>query len=208
MCVFRYMMSSVKDRFEQAEIFDDMRRLFSLSGTKKAGLDDEAALRAAYAAHSGELFGFARNHLRDVGLAEEAVQETFLRAWRAADRYDPDSGSLRTWLFSICRNVVIDMSRRRKVRPLQATESEQEREIVLDDDEFDKSLTAFQLEDALRHLSDDHRYVLVETYYKARPIAEVASELGVPDGTVRSRQFYALRALRLAMEEMGWTDDD
>jgi RNA polymerase sigma-70 factor (ECF subfamily) len=201
------MMSSVLDRITGSEGTEDMRRLFSLAGEKQKGLDDEAALRAAYSAHSGELFGFARNHLHDVGLAEEAVQETFLRAWRAAEKYDPSVGSLRTWLFSICRNVVIDLARRRSVRPFNASAAEQEREIALDDDAFETSLTTFQLEEALRRLSDDHRYVLVETYYKARPVAEVAAELGVPDGTVRSRQFYALRALRLAMEEMGWSDD-
>jgi RNA polymerase sigma-70 factor, ECF subfamily len=103
--------------------------------------------------------------------------------------------------------LLIDLARKRKVRPLQATESEQQREIAIDGDAFDQSLTTFQLEEALRGLSDDHKYVLIETYYKSRPAAEVAAEMGVPEGTVRSRQFYALRALRLAMEEMGWMDD-
>jgi RNA polymerase sigma-70 factor (ECF subfamily) len=130
-----------------------------------------------------------------------------LRAWKSADKYDASAGSLRTWLFAICRNVVIDLARRRSVRPMSATAEQQEREIALDDDAFETSMTTFQLEEALRRLSEDHRYVLIETYYKARPVGEVAAELGVPDGTVRSRQFYALRALRLAMEEMGWTDD-
>lgn len=184
-----------------------MRRLFGLASAPSPRLDDETVLRAAYSAHADELFGFARNHLHDNGLAEEAVQETFLRAWRAADRFDESAGSLRTWLFSICRNVVIDLARRRKVRPLQATESEQQREIVLNDDVFEHSLTTFQLEEALRRLTEEHRYVLIETYYKSRPASEVAVELSLPEGTVRSRQFYALRALRLAMEEMGWTDD-
>lgn len=172
-----------------------------------AGLDDERALRAAYDAHSGEIFRFCRGQLRDAGLAEEAVQETFLRAWKAADRYDASVASLRTWLFSICRNVVIDLVRKRNVRPVQASASQQERDIVFDVDEFDRSLTTFQLEEAFRRLSDDHRYVLMETYYKGRPAVEVATELGLPEGTVRSRQYYALRALRLAMEEMGWTND-
>ena len=74
-------------------------------------------MREAYAAHAGELYGFALRSLGDSGLAEEAVQETFLRAWRAGDRYDPQIGSLRTWLFAILRNVVIDLGRARAVRP-------------------------------------------------------------------------------------------
>src|SRR6266513_1174022 len=80
-------------------------------------LSDEREVRAAYAAHSGELYGFAVRSLGDRGLAEEAVQETFLRAWRAGDRYDPQISPLRTWLFAIMRNVVIDLSRARAARP-------------------------------------------------------------------------------------------
>lgn len=184
-----------------------MRRLFGLASAPSPRLDGEAAMRTAYSQHADELFGFARNHLHDSGLAEDAVQETFLRAWRAADRYDESLGSLRTWLFSICRNVIIDLARKRAVRPVQASESAQQKDVVLDDDMYEKSLQGMQMEEALRRLSEDHRYVLIETYYKARPAAEVAVELGLPEGTVRSRQFYALKALRLAMEEMGWTDD-
>ena len=71
-------------------------------------------------------------------------------------------------------------------------------------DPFDRALVAWQVEEALRKLGEDHRRVLVETYYRARPYAEVAAELGIPEGTVKSRVYYALRALRLTLEEMGW----
>src|SRR5262245_64859218 len=80
-------------------------------------LTDERDVREAYAAHAAELFGFAVRSLGDAGLAEEAVQETFLRAWRAGERFDPQIGSLRTWLFAILRNVVIDLGRARAARP-------------------------------------------------------------------------------------------
>src|SRR5215813_15449960 len=80
-------------------------------------LGGERDVREAYAAHAGELYGFALRSLDDSGLAEEAVQETFLRAWRAGERFDPQIGSLRTWLFAILRNVVIDLGRARSVRP-------------------------------------------------------------------------------------------
>jgi RNA polymerase sigma-70 factor, ECF subfamily len=185
-----------------------MRRLFGLVTTPSTHLNDETALRAAYDAHADELFGFAQNQLRDRGLAEEAVQETFLRAWRSADRYEPEKGSLRTWLFSICRNVVIDLARHRAVRPIRADVPVEDQLLpVSDDDVFDRSLTTFQVEEALRRLTDEHRTVLMETFYKGLPATEVAVELSVPVGTVRSRQYYALRALRLALEEMGWTDE-
>jgi len=83
-------------------------------------LASDDGVRAVYAAHGPELFRFALRSLGDRGLAEEAVQETFVRAWQAAERFDDALGSLRTWLFAIIRNVVIDLSRARAVRPALA----------------------------------------------------------------------------------------
>jgi RNA polymerase sigma-70 factor, ECF subfamily len=162
-------------------------------------LSCERDVREAYAAHSGELYGFAARSLGDRGLAEEAVQETFLRAWRFGERFDPQVGSLRTWLFAIMRNVVIDLGRARAIRPGLA-ESDIEPSI----EPIDDALIAWQVEEAMRRIGEQHRKVLVETYYRGRPYAEVATELGVPEGTVKSRVYYGLRALRVVLEEMGY----
>jgi RNA polymerase sigma-70 factor (ECF subfamily) len=162
-------------------------------------LTHERDVREAYAAHSGELYGFAVRSLGDAGLAEEAVQETFLRAWRAGERFDPQIGSLRTWLFAILRNVVIDLGRARAARPGVA-----EGGVEPTVEPFDEALLAWQLEEAMRRIGDQHRQILVETYYRGRPYAEVAEELGVPVGTVKSRVYYGLRALRVALEEIGY----
>jgi RNA polymerase sigma-70 factor, ECF subfamily len=162
-------------------------------------LTRERDVREAYAAHAGELYGFASRSLGDTGLAEEAVQETFLRAWRAGSRFDPQIGSLRTWLFAILRNVVIDLGRARAARPALG-----EREVEPAVEPFEETLLAWQVEEAMRRIGDQHRQVLVETYYRGRPYAEVAAELGVPLGTVKSRVYYALRALRVALEEIGY----
>ncbi len=164
-------------------------------------LTRERDVRAAYAAHAGELYGFAVRSLGDAGLAEEAVQETFVRAWRAGDRFDPEIGSLRTWLFAILRNVVIDLSRARAVRPAVA-----EAGIEPSTDPLEQALHSWQVEEALRRIGEQHRQVLIETYYRARPYAEVAAELGVPEGTIKSRVYYGLRALRVALEEIGYED--
>jgi RNA polymerase sigma-70 factor (ECF subfamily) len=164
-------------------------------------LADERDVREAYAAHAGELYGFAVRSLGDPGLAEEAVQETFLRAWRAGDRFDPQIGSLRTWLFAILRNVVIDLGRARAARPRVSAEG-----IEPAVEPFDEALLAWQIEEAMRRIGEQHRRVLVETYYRGRPYAEVAEELGVPEGTVKSRVYYGLRALRVVLEEMGYED--
>src|SRR3954451_8919907 len=82
----------------------------------------DAALRAVYDAHGGELYRFARRSLGDAGQAEDAVQEAFVRAWRASSSYDPAKASQRTWLFAILRNVVIDVVRARRSRPALADE--------------------------------------------------------------------------------------
>ncbi len=162
-------------------------------------LSRERDVREAYAAHAGELYGFAVRSLGDTGLAEEAVQETFVRAWRAGDRFDPSLGSLRTWLFAILRNVVIDLSRARASRPGVA-----EGGIEQSVDPLEEALLSWQVEEALRRIGEGHRQVLIETYYRGRPYAEVAAQLGVPEGTIKSRVYYGLRALRVALEEIGY----
>jgi RNA polymerase sigma-70 factor (ECF subfamily) len=172
-------------------------------------LANDAGVRAVYAAHGSELYRFAFRSLGDRGLAEEAVQETFVRAWQAAARFDDALGSLRTWLFAIIRNVVIDLSRARAVRPALAIASTDAPTVDLTtlEDDVDRVLTSWQVEEALRMLSGEHRHSLVEVHYRGRPYSDVADELGVPVGTVKSRVYYALRAMRLALEELGWNDD-
>jgi RNA polymerase sigma-70 factor (ECF subfamily) len=135
-------------------------------------------MRAAYLAHAPELFRFALRALGDAGAAEDAVQDTFLRAWLAADRYDPDVSSLRVWLFAITRNVVIDAARR-----TAATSSP-------------RVVTT-----ALAGLSPTHRHAVVETHLRDRPGDQVAAELGIPVGTLRSRVHYALREMRATLVE-------
>jgi RNA polymerase sigma-70 factor (ECF subfamily) len=170
---------------------------------------DERGIRAAYSAHAGEMFGFAVRSLHDRGLAEEAVQEAFVRAWRFGDRFDPQLGTVRAWLFAILRHVVIDIARARAIWPEPASDAVIERASegeISPEDRLEQALLAWQIEEALRRIGEDHRRVVVETYYRGRPYAEVAAELGIPEGTVKSRVYYALRALRLALEEMGWDD--
>lgn len=164
-------------------------------------LRDEQHLRSVYEAHSTELYGVALRSLGDEAAAEEAVEDTFLRAWQAADRFDPELGSMRTWLFAILRNVIVDLLRRTARLPEPGAVE------IGTYDPIEKALLAWQVEEALRRISDDHRVVLVETFYKGRPYSEVGRDLGVPVGTIKSRVYYALRSLRLVLEEMGWTDE-
>jgi RNA polymerase sigma-70 factor, ECF subfamily len=160
---------------------------------------DAEGLRAAFLSHGGELFGYARRALGDRGLAEDAVQETFIRAWRARDRFDPTLGTMRSWLFTIERRIVIDIARSRALRTTVPIADD-----VSIPDDVEGALVSWQVEEAIRRLRPEHRQVLVETYYRGRRSREVAQELSIPEGTVRSRLFYGLRALRLILDEMGW----
>ena len=178
--------------------------------SRNSAFDGEDGLRAAYAAHGDELYRLALRALGDSGLAEEAVQETFLRAWRASGRYESGRGSLRTWLFAICRNTVVDLARSRRARPdttkLEEGFARARRADDPTEEPIEGALDSWEMEEALRNISINHRKVILETYYRGRSSAEVAAELGVPEGTVRSRLFYGLKALRLALDERGWRE--
>lgn len=176
------------------------------AGTAVAGLRDEDEVHAAYVAHGPELYRFLLRGLGDPGAAQDVVQETFLRAWRAADRFDPELASLRVWLFAIARNAMIDHARAAGARPWQGNlvdppTAEAASEAVADPTE--RLLRNWVVEEALQRISEDHRAAIVQTHLLERPYAEVATELAIPIGTLRSRVFYGLKALRVAMDEMG-----
>ena len=161
---------------------------------------DTEGLRHAYLAYGGELLGYARRSLGEPQLAEEAVQETFARAWRFRESFNRDLGALRGWLFAIERRVLIDLAQQRSARPTQPIELEP----AAPEDEIERAMMGWQVEEAIRRLRPEHRHVLVKTYFGQYSGKELAKELGIPEGTVRSRLFYALRSLRLTMDEMGW----
>lgn len=161
---------------------------------------DEGLLRALYAEHSGPLLGYAlRLTNGDRQHAEDVVQETLLRAWSHPQALD--GRPIRPWLFTVARNLVVDAVRARRSRPPEVGDAALE--VLPAADEIDRALESWTVAEALADLSPEHRSVLVETYYRGRSVGEAAQALGVPPGTVKSRTYYALRALRLALEERG-----
>ncbi len=165
---------------------------------------DAELLRALCQEHGDALFGHAlRLCGGDRQRAEDLVQETLLRAWRHPHGMDPDRGSVRAWLFTTARHVAIDTWRRRNARvPEVITDTLPEPPAP---DEAERTVESWLIAEALRRLSPAHREVLVECFYAGRSVAEAAQRLGVPPGTVKSRTYYALRSLRLVLEEMGVT---
>ena len=162
-------------------------------------LRTEAGIRHAWLAHGAALRGYARRTLGDRGLAEDALQEVFLRAWRAGDGYDPARGGMRAWLFAIMRNVLIDMARAR-ARRVSTTPITSEVSAV--PEEIDALVDSLALGSALRSLSEEHREVILHGCIRQRPHREIAQLLGVPIGTVRSRLFYARSALSSALRSV------
>jgi RNA polymerase sigma-70 factor (ECF subfamily) len=159
------------------------------------------AMRALYRTYGGELYGFAVNALGDRGLAEEIVQEVFLRAWRHADSYDPARAGVRTWLYQIARHAIIDARRRAAVRPgLPQHESTGE---AAGGVSLEQAMLGWQVAAALERLTPEHRQMIRMAQFRGLSMREIAAHTGLPVGTVKSRTWYALRSLRLVLEEMG-----
>ena len=159
------------------------------------------AMRALYRAYSGELYGFTLNALGDRGAAEEIVQEVFLRAWRHAARYDPERATVRAWLYQIARNAIIDARRRAAARPGlprhgPAAEAES-------GETLEQAMLGWQVAAALERLTPEHRQMIRMAQFRGLTMREIAAHTGLPIGTVKSRTWYALRSLRLVLEEMG-----
>ncbi len=161
---------------------------------------DEELVRALYSEHAGPLLRYAL-HLTsgDRQRAEDIVQETLLRAWLHPQAIV--SRPARPWLFAVAKNLAVDAHRARQARPHEVGEAALQLTAVPDG--ADRALESWAVADALRSLRHEHRSVLLETYYRGRSVAEAAAVLGIPAGTVKSRTFYALRALKLALQERG-----
>lgn len=163
--------------------------------------DADELLRAVHAAHAAELHRYVAR-MTDEARAQDVVQETLLRAWRHPDVLTRPEGSVRAWLFTVARNLVVDDVRSAPRRRELATDRLPDAPTA---DGTQRVLDAWLVADALDGLSPEHRAVVVGAYYGGRSVAELAAEHGVPPGTVKSRMHYALRALRLALQEKGVT---
>ena len=179
--------------------------LHTMDDRMEDGLLEDAAtpfdVRAAFVEHGRALFGFAYNSTRDTAIAEDCVQETFVRAWRARDRYMSARASERTWLFAIARNVVIDQIRERARRPTPVEDGSDawRRPVpVAESDAVDDRVTLYG---GLAQLSEEHRAVIVAVQLDGMTYQQLEAMSGVPAATLRTRMFYGLKALRTVLGE-------
>lgn len=158
---------------------------------------DEEVVESIYREHGPALRRFVISASRDPQFAEDVVQETVLRVWQHAPQIN---GSLRSYLYRTARNIMIDNYRRAQRRPESLDNSPDPAEVM---EKVDDLLNRVLIEEALLRLSKEHRDVLVALHYRRFTVNETAVQLNIPSGTVKSRAYYAVRALRTILDEMG-----
>jgi RNA polymerase sigma-70 factor (ECF subfamily) len=157
--------------------------------------DRDWPLRELYRRYAGRIYGLGVHLLGDRSLAEDLVQETFVRLWRNADRYDPARGSPGSFVFTIARHLAVDLWRRQPSRAVEPSGAAPPPE-----EQVDRLVARLGVRDAMSSLSDAHRQVLELSYSGQLTQREIADKLGIPLGTVKTRSYHALRSLKAALE--------
>jgi RNA polymerase sigma-70 factor, ECF subfamily len=158
-----------------------------------------------YDEHATALWHYAWRLTGDPARAQDVVQETLLRAWQHPEVSNDSERSARSWLFTVARNMIIDESRRPRSRLEVSLVDGPEAPEHASPDEVNAALNRLLIGEALARLTAEHREVVRRSYLQGWTTAQIAADLGIADGTVKSRLHYALRALRLVMCEMGIT---
>ena len=170
-----------------------------VSDTVSGQTSPDALMRWIHEQYRAPLLRFlTRLVLGQHELAEDLVQETFLRTWRNLEPLAADPRRIAPWLYTVARHVAIDAMRARQARPPEVAIPDLNRLSVATDD-MDRVASAHTVRLAIQRISAEHRAVLIEMYYKGSSVAEAAERLGIPEGTVKSRTYYAVRALHAAI---------
>ncbi|MFI2630874.1 sigma-70 family RNA polymerase sigma factor [Streptomyces collinus] len=173
-------------------------------GSASAVSPEERALRNLYLEHGPALYSYVLRMLGgDTHRTEDVLQETLLRCWNKQTLADAEGMAVRPWMFRIARNIVIDAHRTKAARPQEIGGADWLTELGSDADDIERMLSSVVLHEALRALTPAHREALEATFFADRTTHQAATALGVPQGTVKSRVYYALRSLRAALEERG-----
>jgi RNA polymerase sigma-70 factor, ECF subfamily len=162
--------------------------------------DVDAPMAELYRRYETWLYRCGLQALGDTGLAQDMVQECFVRLWRTAGQFDPARGSVATYLLVIGRSVAADIRKRPSSRRLEQLE---EGQLAPQLDSVDQILSSLMVRDALASLSPAHRQVLALSAEGVTQ-SQIAARLEIPLGTVKTRAFHAVRALRAALARQGF----
>jgi RNA polymerase sigma-70 factor, ECF subfamily len=166
---------------------------------------DIGAVRALYDEHAAALWRYALRLTGDASRAEDVVQETLLRAWQHPEVMTDSQRSPRAWMFTVARNMIIDEQRSPRIRKFGGSLDESGAPEQSAPDEVDAALDRMLIADAMAQMSAEHRAVVERSYYRGWSTAQIAEDLQIAEGTVKSRLHYALRALRLELQKRGVT---
>lgn len=184
-----------------------MKKLDHLSDealVAQAGRGDETALGALYDRHGRSAYALALRVLRDAHLAEDAVQEAFLDVWRGAVKYRPDRARPSSWILMLVHRRAVDRVRkeeRRRADSLDVPGHGYEPVSPAAEQEAWRELEAERTRQALTSLPDQQREMIELAFFDGFTQSELASRLGIPLGTVKSRMFHGLANLRERLRE-------
>ena len=184
---------------------DDLTRVSDATLVVAIARSRQDALAEAYSRYSGAVFGLATRVLADRALAEEVLQEVFLRLWNEPERFDPDRGSLRSFLLAQCHGRAVDLIRSEEARRRREERQHRQPNVPrydLEDEVMDVEI-AGHVRDALALLPRNEREPIELAYFGGKSYREVAAALGQPEGTVKTRIRSGLRRLRAGLTDIG-----
>ena len=159
-------------------------------------LGDESAIKAVYERYGGPVFALSMSILADHGLASDATQQTFIKAWRAASDYDPER-EFGPWIYAIARRTAIDIYRKQS-RSVPSDEIE----VVSLPPGLETVWEVFEVRGAVEQLPDEERLVVKLSHFAGLTHNEIAEQLGIPVGTVKSRSHRAHRRLLVLLAHL------
>jgi len=156
---------------------------------------NKLAMRALFARHQVKVYRFALRIVRDTGLADDVVSETFIDAWQHADRFEGRS-SVSTWLLGIARHKALTVAQRRPTESLDCDTAQNAVDPAHDPEAaLGQKDTGSVIRRCLQALSPEHAEIIDLVYYQEKSIKEIVDILGIPDNTVKTRMFYARKRL-------------
>ena len=158
---------------------------------------DKAALSYLYDHYADALLGVISRIVHDQDVAEEVLQDAFMRYWEKSDQYDPNKGRLFTWMMRVVRNLALDKLRSKGMRQQSKSDSISDNVYTLDKSQHtESSVDAIGLENVMNELSEEQRFVVEQLYLRGYTQSEVAEEFNIPLGTVKTRLRAAMVKLR------------